>query len=471
MSERPTRREGRCYWLREAIAESEEDAPQLAGEARADVAIAGGGFCGLWTALELKRRQPSLDVAIIEADICGGGASGRATGQVLPQWLKIAALEAMGGTDAALAFCRASQNVVGEIERFCTGHGIDAEFRYADWLWSATNARQLGSWHSTLAMLAARGLSMMREVSRDEIMGLMDMPGLLGGAIMSGTATLQPAKLVRGLRRVALASGVRIYENSPMTRLERQRAAHHSNERRESRGRPCRARAQCLVAAGSRASLRHPRHHQRRSDQRAGAGVARGCCWRRKAFRSPILRRSSPGFARRPMVGLSGGVTGGRLGIGSLDGKRFEGRSPREAEMHAFYARAHPRLGAVQFADSWYGPIDRTRSGLPLFGALPGMPDVFYGYGFSGNGIATSPLAARILASLVLGERRTNGRVARWFARPSAGCRRNRSGASVRLPCARRCDGPMPWATPEEGLVRSLGTSRAWRRGGFRRRE
>ena len=30
------------------------------------------------------------------------------------------------------------------------------------------------------------------------------------------------------------------------------------------------------------------------------------------------------------------------------------------------------------------------------------MPDVFYGYGFSGNGIATSPLAARILASLAL---------------------------------------------------------------------
>lgn len=47
-------------------------------------------------------------------------------------------------------------------------------------------------------------------------------------------------------------------------------------------------------------------------------------------------------------------MTGGRLGLGSLDGVP-EGRSVRETEMHAFYARAHPQLGAVPFADSWYG--------------------------------------------------------------------------------------------------------------------
>jgi hypothetical protein len=59
----------------------------------------------------------------------------------------------------------------------------------------------------------------------------------------------------------------------------------------------------------------------------------------------------------------------------------------------------------VPFADSWYGPIDRTRSGLPLFGALPSHPDIFYGYGFSGNGVATTPIAGRILAALALGQR------------------------------------------------------------------
>ena len=89
-----TRREGRCLWLRQAIAPGEEDAPPLEGAQRADVAIVGGGYAGLWTALELKRRQPSLDVAILEADICGGGASGRNSGMVIAQWAKIAALRA-----------------------------------------------------------------------------------------------------------------------------------------------------------------------------------------------------------------------------------------------------------------------------------------------------------------------------------------------------------------------------------------
>jgi glycine/D-amino acid oxidase-like deaminating enzyme len=397
-----TRRDGRCFWLREALAEDAVDAPPLAGEARADVAIVGGGFCGLWTALELKRRRPALDVAIVEADICGGGASGRATGMVLPQWLKLATLEAMTGREAALAFCRASEDVVGEIERFCRDNGIDAEFRAADWLWSAANERQLGSWTPVLRMLSERGLTMMRELSRDEIQGLMDMPGLLGGALISGTATLQPAKLVRGLRWVALAGGVRIYENSPMTRLERR-------SRPIVRTALAALSADRVVLALNAWSLRIPALRPAilviASDDQVSDPVPELLDELRYRDKPQITDSQTfvTGFRTTRDGRLSGGVTGGRLGIGSLDGARFEGRSPREAEMHAFYARANPRLGPVRFADSWCGPIDRTRSGLPLFGALPGWPDVFYGYGFSGNGIATSPLAGRILASLVLG--------------------------------------------------------------------
>jgi glycine/D-amino acid oxidase-like deaminating enzyme len=323
---------------------------------------------------------------------------------VLPQWLKIATLEAMAGRDAALAFCNASQMVVGEIERFCKENDIDADFRLADWLWSATNERQLGSWNGVLGMLAERGLGMMRAVSRDEIRGMMDMPGLLGGALMSGTATLQPAKLVRGLRRVAMARGVRIYENSPMLRLVR--AARPTIRTKDGT-----LSADRVVLALNAWSVRVPALRSAilviASDDQVSEPVPELLEALRYRGKPQITDSQTfvTGFRTTPDGRLSGGVTGGRLGIGSLDGVRFEGRSAREAEMHAFYARAHPRLGAVPFADSWYGPIDRTRSGLPLFGALPGWPGVLYGYGFSGNGIATSPLAGRILASLALGAR------------------------------------------------------------------
>ena len=88
----PTRSEGRCIWLRQAIQPGEVDAPVLEGHRNADICIVGGGMAGLWTALDLKARDPSCDVAIIEADICGGGASGRNSGMVLSQWAKFAAL-------------------------------------------------------------------------------------------------------------------------------------------------------------------------------------------------------------------------------------------------------------------------------------------------------------------------------------------------------------------------------------------
>ena len=76
----------RSFWLQQALgAEGAEiaAAAPLAGDARADVCIVGGGFTGLWTALRLKEFEPAIDVAIVEGDICGGGASGRNGGFVM----------------------------------------------------------------------------------------------------------------------------------------------------------------------------------------------------------------------------------------------------------------------------------------------------------------------------------------------------------------------------------------------------
>ena len=68
----------RSYWLEEAFArEPREPEAVLQGTVKADVCIVGGGFTGLWTALMLKGREPSLEVVLVEADVCGSGASGR----------------------------------------------------------------------------------------------------------------------------------------------------------------------------------------------------------------------------------------------------------------------------------------------------------------------------------------------------------------------------------------------------------
>src|SRR5207245_10926983 len=94
------------------------DAPTREGDVRADVCIAGGGYTGLWTALRLKEREPSIDVVIVEADVCGGGASGRNGGFVLSWWAKFRALEELCGSEEALRLAYASARGVVDIGAF-----------------------------------------------------------------------------------------------------------------------------------------------------------------------------------------------------------------------------------------------------------------------------------------------------------------------------------------------------------------
>src|SRR3989442_3876518 len=79
----------RSLWLQEALAEDGTNAPRLQGDVRADACIVGGGYTGMWTALRLKEIDPTLDVALVEADVCGGGASGRNGGVVPSLWAKL----------------------------------------------------------------------------------------------------------------------------------------------------------------------------------------------------------------------------------------------------------------------------------------------------------------------------------------------------------------------------------------------
>src|SRR2546421_12936574 len=101
------------WWLRELAGANPQ--PELKGERRADVCIVGGGYTGLWTALRLKELEPSLDVAVVEADICGGGASGRNGGFVLSWWTKFATLRKLCGDEEAIRLARASADAVHEI--------------------------------------------------------------------------------------------------------------------------------------------------------------------------------------------------------------------------------------------------------------------------------------------------------------------------------------------------------------------
>lgn len=107
-------------WL-EQVLPDEMTAQPLQASTGADVAIIGGGYVGLWTAIHIKRLEPACDVVVLEQGICGGGASGRNGGFVLTWWPKIDTLVALCGDAEAVRLARASEQAIDEIGAFLRG--------------------------------------------------------------------------------------------------------------------------------------------------------------------------------------------------------------------------------------------------------------------------------------------------------------------------------------------------------------
>ena len=389
----------RSLWLQEALGEG-EGASRLEGDERADVCIVGGGFTGLWTALRLKELEPALDVVLVEADVCGGGASGRNGGFVLSWWAKFGTLETICGTDEALRLARASAAGVAEIGAFCAANGIDAHFLHDGWLWTATSEAQIGAWDETLERLEALGERPFERLEPAQVARRSGSATHLAGVLEPTAATVHPAHLARGLRRVALERGVRIFERSPMTSLDRSRPPRVRTElgsvtagtvvlALNAWSARIRELRNALVVIASDVVATVPAPERLRE-----IGWADGLCIDDSRMLVNYYRTTLDG---RVVFGKGGGA----LGFGGRFG--FEGPSPRARVVEAAFRALYPNLADVPVAASWAGPIDRSKLGLPFFTRLRGREDLIAGAGYSGNGVGPSYLGGRILASLALG--------------------------------------------------------------------
>ncbi|MGF7158757.1 putative aminophosphonate oxidoreductase [Rhodoligotrophos appendicifer] len=393
---------GRSLWLDEALAE-ENDPPQILREnIKTDICIVGGGFTGLWAALGIKAMDPSADVVLVEADICGGGASGRNGGFMLTWAAKFLTLAKLYGGQDARRIVEMGEASIGEIGRFCETHGIDAHFRRDGWLWTASNEVQIGSWRSTTEALEKYGLGLFQELSLDEVQHRSGSRRHIGGVFGANSATVQPARLARGLRRVAIENGVRIFECSPMTALVRGRTprviTRDGSVDAQRVGLAMNAwsglipeLARLMVVVGSDLVATQPCPELLESlNLRSGIAISDS--------------RLFTNYYRRTLDGrMVFGKGGGSFAFGAKFGSLFEGASPFRNQVRGTMEWFYPQLKGVSDAKSWGGPIDRTMTGLPLFGHLNGAENIVYAFGYSGNGVGPTHLGGRILASLSLG--------------------------------------------------------------------
>ena len=394
----------RSLWLQEALAAEDGVAStELVEPVRADVCIVGGGYTGLWTALRVRELEPAASVVLLEADICGGGPSGRNGGFALSWWPKIETLVKRVGEEEAVRLVRVSTEAVAELGAFCEREGIDAHLRRSGWLWTATSPAQLGAWQGAVAAAERAGERPFEAVSAEEAQRRTGSPAHLGAVFEADAATVQPALLARGLRRVAVERGIRIFERTPMVELDRERGAVRTPSGSVEAGAVVLATGAWLagipelrpaVVAVSSDMVATAPIPGRLED----AGWTGGEAISNSRLMVHYYRTTSDG---RIAFGQGGHrhVFGGRVDDG------FFGETPPATRrvIEADLARLVPFARGAAITHAWGGPIDRTVDGLPFFGRLPGTVPVVYGVGYSGNGVAPSLTAGKILASSALG--------------------------------------------------------------------
>lgn len=394
------REQHRSLWLKEVLGDA-PDEPPLKGGLRADVAIVGGGYVGLWTALMIKQWDPSCEVVLLERDICGSGASGRNGGFVLSWWPKLPSMAKLWGWERALELGRASEEAIDEIRGFCEAHGIDAHFRRGGWLWTATTKAQLGTWEQTVTLCEHLGVPVFERLSPEEVPRRAGSPVHLAGVLEASGATVQPAELARGLRRVALELGVRVFEHSPVIRIGRDYPPTVSTEEGKvgaekvvlamnawSAGLAELRRALVVVSSDIVATAPIPQ-------RLAEIGWTGGECITDSQQMIDYYRTTRDGR-------IAFGKGGWGIALSGRIGPAFDRNTARAQAVAADFYRLYPMLIDVPIEHDWCGPIDRSASGLPLLGRLGGRDHLLYGVGWSGNGVGPSVIGGKILASLAL---------------------------------------------------------------------
>jgi gamma-glutamylputrescine oxidase len=365
---------------------------KLEGDLAADVCVVGGGLAGCSTALHLAER--GYRVVLLEGQRVGWGASGRSGGQILPGYAAAQdKLVAQLGAETARRLWDISVEALELTEQRIARHAIACDLQHGH-LHVAVKPRhvaELTEWQSELA--GTYGYSGTRWLGRDELRQWLASDRYLGGLYDPRSSHLHPLNYTLGIGAAAEAAGVRIFEDSRVTRLEpgdpatvatamgRVRARHVAlcsnawNGELAQRLRPRVMPVSTYIVAteplgGDRA----------RALMRENAAVA-DVNWVLDYFRLSADHRL---------------LFGGRVSYSGLD-PRNTANATRSRMLRVF-----PQLTDVKIDYAWGGEVDITMSRAPDFGRV--APNVYYLQGFSGHGMALTGMAGRLVAEAIAGQ-------------------------------------------------------------------
>jgi len=388
--------EPKPFWL------DRPDAPParapLRGEVACDLAVIGGGFSGLWTALLAKEANPERTVVLLEGRQVGWAASGRNGGFCEASLTHGAA----NGRERFPAEFGTLQRLGVEnleaIEASLSRHGIDCDFERTGSLGVATSEYQVDELR---AAASADGLTFL-DVSA--MRGEVDSPTYLAGVWdKAGSALVHPGRLAWGLAAACERLGVRVFEHTPATGL----ASDASGVSVRLRDGVLRAGRVALGTSAFPALVRRLRPYT-------------VPVWDYVLVTEPLsaAQRAAVGWRNRQGIGDSGNqfhyyrlTPDNRILWGGYDAVYHFGRGLRTAydQRPATFTRladhfftTFPQLEGIGFSHRWGGAIDTCSRFCAFFGTAH-RGRVAYALGYTGLGVGASRFGARVMLDLLGG--------------------------------------------------------------------
>lgn len=389
------------FWL-EHSGDDLTPRPALDGAIDVDVAFLGAGYTGLWTAYYLLERDPSLNIAILEAEIAGFGASGRNGGWCFSGFpVPPAELLKEHGYDTARLITQEMYRSVDEVGRVTREHGIDAHYQKSGEMEVARAAYDVPKLEEKLEGYRALGLEdHYRVLDAEETRERVNVANALGGFWNREGAAIQPARLVRGLARAVERMGAKIYEG---TRVMDYVAGPHARVQTE-RGE---VRARVVVLAGEAYLSRLPKLHRRVIPMTSHMVVTEPldeATWGRIGWRN---RELLGGWGTQ--AGYINHTADGRIAFGAYrPNYPFRSRITDAIDVNtdvSAHARTSalawfPALEGVRFTHEWGGVFGVPRNRMPAMTYDPAT-GIAAAYGYTGQGVATANLAGRVLTDLI----------------------------------------------------------------------
>jgi glycine/D-amino acid oxidase-like deaminating enzyme len=390
------------FWLDSPLRPTAE--PPLVADTSCDLAVVGGGYTGLWTALLAKEAEPSRDVLLVEGRRIGWAASGRNGGFCAASLTHGIANGTDRFPDEMPTLDRLGRENLDAIEATVKQYGIDCGFERTGELDVAVEPHQVDWLHEDVEAARMLGHDCVW-LDRDAVRAEVDSPTYLAGAWhRDRTALVDPARLAWGLRDACLRLGVRIAENTEVSAVDKDGAG---------------ARLCCNSGGTVRARR-----------VALGTNAFPPLLRRLRPFTVPVYdyalvteslsaeQRTAIGWRNRQGVGDAGNqfhyyrlTDDDRILWGGYDaiyhwgnGLRDElDQRPETFELLAaqFFA-TFPQLDGLRFTHTWGGAIDTSTRFFAFQGtALDGR--VAYSLGYTGLGVGASRFGARVMLDLLDG--------------------------------------------------------------------